>query len=659
MNRTLTLLLFVVLGVACTFVQKVKDGTTAFDRKQYSVAIPMLEKEYNKANSRIEKGKLAYMLAESYRSTSQNKASIPWYLTAYENSYGVDALKYYAFALKQEEQYAEAMKAFKNLGIEIGSPYEYRREITACKQALDWNTENKNPAYSVDIARFNTSNAEYSPSMFQDGKLVITSDRNTSEGEDTYNWTGNNFSDLFLVNPASNDISPFEESINTVDNEGTVSFTSDFREMYFTRCSNPDKYADTYCAIMVCNYEGASWSNPVEVKLFEEDNVNYGDPAITKDGSRLYFSANHPEGWGGHDIYQVDRTPDGWGEPQLLGRTVNSPGNERFPFIDRDTLYFSSDYLTGMGGLDIFRTYQMESRVWSPAQNLKAPVNSGSDDFGYVIDYAAQKDPKVIHKGYFTSNRSGGKGSDDIYAFIEKVPPPPPPIDTTKPIVYKMILEGFVLEKIYKENNNPNSAILGRKPLDGATVDIKYGGQKKQVTVGEDGFFSLELDKNTDYSFQASKAEYLNNNTTFSTKGIGQDPNNPVQTFTVEIELDKIFRNMEITLEDIYYDFDRYEIRDDAKPSLNKLARILTENPTIRIQLSSHTDCQGGAKYNETLSQRRAESAVEYLINQGIDTERLTAKGYGEYSLAIDCACTRCTDEEHQFNRRTTFKIVE
>jgi len=201
--------------------------------------------------------------------------------------------------------------------------------------------------------------------------------------------------------------------------------------------------------------------------------------------------------------------------------------------------------------------------------------------------------------------------------------------------------------------------VLGRKPLPGAKVEITFGPKSGRVTVGEGGKFELELEEETDYSFLAVKDGYLNNAELFSTKGIGRDPNNPVQEFEVEIVLDKIFLNQEIKLENIYYDFDKADIRDDAQPTLNELARNLKLNPDIRIELGSHTDCRGNNRYNQDLSQRRAQSAVNYLIEKGIDPSRLIAFGYGESEPAVDCICNRCTEAEHQTNRRTTFKIIE
>ncbi|MEO1515164.1 MAG: OmpA family protein [Bacteroidota bacterium] len=652
-------LLCLAFVTACTFVQKVRDGQTAYDRKQYSVAAEMLPKDYKKAKSRVEKGKIAFMLGESYKRMNRSDKSIDWYLNAYNNSYGVDALREYAYALKRSGQYEEAKQAFKNLGIEIGSPYEYRREITACTQALEWVEESKDSDYSLELLPFNSGNSDYSPTIYKDGQLLITSDRSSSTGDDTYNWTGNKFSDIFQVNPGNSDISPFDGTINTTNNEGTIAFNEDFTEMVFTRCYNDDKYSDNYCKLMSSRFEDGAWTK-AEPLNFVQDKINYGHPSLSKDGSTLYFSSDNNEGWGGFDIYVTERVPDGWEQPQLLSRSINTSGNEKFPTIDADTLYFSSDYHTGMGGLDVFRSYKMGNGNWSPVKNLKPPVNSAEDDFGLVIDYNAPEKDGILQTGYVSSTRQNGAGNDDIYRFERRIPPPPPPVDTTKAIVYKLLLDVYVLEKIYQFADNPNSKVLGRKPLGGADLVIDVPGKRPQIIqINEEGLYELELSDDTDYKFSATKDGYLRGTGAFSSKGIGKDPNNPVLKFELEIVLDKIFANTEIVLENIYYDFDKYFIREDAIPTLNELTSMLEQNPEIRIQLSSHTDCQGNGRYNQTLSQRRAQSAVDFLISQGIDPVRLEAVGYGENALLIECVCSRCTDEEHQANRRTTFKILQ
>lgn len=648
-----------MLVFACTYTQKIKDGQTAFERKQYKVAVGFLNKEYQKAKTRVEKGKLAFLIGESYKNMNQPEASIEWYQIAYDNQYGVDALKEYAYALKQNQQYEEAKDAFKNLGIEIGSPYEYRKEIVACNVALGWLNE-KVKTYEVSGVDFNSGSADYSPTLYKDNQLVFTSDRSSATGDEKYKWTGNDFSDLYLVDLESNSVKPFDNQFNSPSHEGTTAFSADYSEVFFTRCFG-SKNEDQYCKLMVSKMEGGIWSKP-QVLSFVKDQVNYGHPSLSEDGSTLYFSNDDEDGWGGYDIYYVERTPAGWDEPVLMSRSINTTGNETFPYIHQDTLYFASDAHTGMGGLDIFRTYKLTSNTWTPVYNLKAPINSGSDDFAYVIDKEAPKKGKVLEQGYFSSTRENGTGGDDIYRYERRPLPPPPPVaenEEPKEIVYKIILNGYVLEKIYADPTNPDSKVLGRKPLKGATVQANFGKQTKKFTVGEDGLFSLELDRETDYNFFASRENYLNDEARFSTKGIGKDPKNPVLTFEIEIVLEQIFENREIVLEDIYYDFDQWFIRDDAKPTLDELTRALQLNPDRKIQLSSHTDCRGNDNYNRGLSQKRAQSAVDYLIGKGIDASRLTAVGYGENQLRVECVCTRCSEEEHQINRRTTFKFIE
>lgn len=649
------LLCSIVFG-ACTYTQKVKDGDFAYDRKQYAVAVDLLQSEYKKAKSRLEKGKKAYLLGESYNALNKPASASDWFKTAYDNGYGVDALREYAFTLKAREQYTEAMKAFKELGIEIGSPYEYRREMAACKVALGWQKD-KRRAYTVTPGNFNSHGADYAPTLYKNRTLVFTSDRSASTGDDTYNWTGGDFSDLFIADLKTQSVEAFDAQINSPYNEGTAIFNENYTEMYFTRCFG-DKKEDNFCKLMVSKRSGDRWNVPAVVG-FVQEGINYGHPALSNDGERLYFSCNSTEGWGGYDIWVSERTAEGWDEPKLMGRSINTTGNEKFPYVDGDTLYFSSDFHPGLGGLDVFKTWQMDNGAWVPVKNLKPPINSGYDDFGIIIDHEGTTDGEVLQVGYFSSNRPEGTGNDDIYKFEKRVLPPLPKKPDPPVVEFKLILEGYVVEKIYAESGNPDSKVLGRKPLSAADVKVILGKKTKNFTVGEDGFFTFEMEENMDYIFLGSKDGYLTAETTFSTVGIGQDPDNPVQTFEVEIELDRIYINKEIVLDDIYYDFDKWDIRKDAQPTLNKLARDLELNPTIRIELSSHTDCRGNDRYNQELSQKRAQSAVDYLESKGIKGDRLSARGFGESVSKTDCLCTRCSEEEHQLNRRTAFTILQ
>jgi outer membrane protein OmpA-like peptidoglycan-associated protein len=636
----------------------VKDGRFAYERKQYAVAIPMLKREYKKAKSRLEKGKLAYYIGRSYGATNQAADAVEWFRIAYDNQYGWEALKQQALALKQNEQYEEAIDAFRNLGIEIGSPYEYRKEIQACELAMEWQKE-ETPAYEVLSLGFNSAASDYAANLYSDNQLVFASDRATSEGEENYKWTNRAFSDLFVVDKDANQAQPFSPQLNTPYHEGSPAFNANYSEIYFSQCKGGKKQ-DIYCQLVVSRKVGNAWSAP-EPLPFVKSEVNYGQASISKDGNTLYFESNDPEGWGGTDIWWSRRQGDSWSEPQLMGRSINTEGNERFPFLDSDTLYFASDSHVGMGGLDVFKSYKVNGR-WTGATNLEPPINSGADDFAYVIDHlAARSSADILQQGYFSSSRVGGEGLDDIYRFQKKLIPPKEEEEPTPEIIaYKMTLDGYVLEKIYEVPDDPSSAVQGRKPLSGAQVIVTTtSGKDQTIEVGEDGYFSIELAENTDYRFLANKSDYLKNSTSFSTRDIANDPNNPERTFEVEIVLDKIFFDREIVLENIYYDFDRSDIREDAKPTLNELAGTLQLNPDLRIELSSHTDCRGADRYNETLSQQRAQSAVDYLISKNIEPERLIAKGYGEEAPRADCNCNRCTEEEHQLNRRTAFRIIE
>ncbi len=654
----------------CTYTLKIKDGHTAYDRKQFATAIPMLEKEVQRAKSRTEKGRLAYELAESYRRSGQDDKSLDWYKTAYDNNYGSEALKGYAYTLKKLGRYAEARESFKNLGIEIGSPYEYRKEITACNVSEGWLKETPGNGWKVESAAFNSAQNDFSPVFYTDGRIVFTSDRSMSKSEEAYKWTGNKFMDLFIVEAGGASPQEFDNGLNTNGNEGTATFNSNGTEVFFVRAVSSYKGDDAFCKIFESSHSGSAWSDPVPLP-FQKEKINYLHPALSADGNTLYFSCNDPEGWGGYDLYSVQRiakSENGWETPKLLSRNLNTPGNEVFPALDGDTLYFSSDGLPGMGGLDIFRTYKAERNSWAPPINLKSPINSGYDDFSLIVDRSAtggqrpSKPGDLIKAGFFSSNRTDGRGGDDIYRFEQRVPPPKPPRADTTPArapEYKMVLEGYVLEKIFSTPDDPNSKVLGRKPLGGASVLAESGGKKETFTVQDDGFFRMELAENTDYFFTANLKGYLSNKAKFSTKGIARDPANPVQVFEIEIVLDKIYRDREIVLENIYYDYDKWDIRPDAEPTLNRLADVLRQNPAVRIQLGSHTDCRGNDSYNEDLSQKRAQSAVNYLILKGIEATRLSAIGYGETQPAVSCLCSRCTEAEHQANRRTTFKVIE
>jgi peptidoglycan-associated lipoprotein len=652
-TRIVFILTSIILFSACSYTLKIKEGQIAYQKKYYPLAIELLQKEFNKSKLKQEKGKKAFLIGESYNAIESLENAKKWYKIASDNAYGTESMRQYAYILKKQEDYKGAVEIFKNLGIEIGSPYEFKKDILACNQAIVWLGKSSESAFNVNTTDFNTPVSEFSPFLHKD-ELIFSSDRISEKGP-KYHWTGNNFFQYYTVkNPNivnGSTIDKWKPELQTPFNQGSLTFNANGDLMILCRCGELIE-GNQFCKLYSSEYLNNTWTSP-EILPFIQENINYMHPYLSKDGKKLFFSANNADGWGGYDIYQSSKIKDDWIQPKLLNRTINTIGNELFPTLNNDTLYFASDGHQGMGGLDIFKTYTINGENWVPAMNMLPPINSGGDDFGIVVDDLPIKEKNIYQKGFFTSNRSGGKGSDDIYKF-EKVVLPPKPIDTIKKEI-KIYLNVNVLEKILSDTANPNSKVKGRKPLVADNI-FKLGSKKESIATNKDNSI-VELEVGKDYSFEANKNGYLTNVQSFSTKGIALENIDENLTFDLEIILDKVYLNREIRLENIYYDYDKADIRPDAMPTLDQLTMVLTQNPKINIQLSSHTDCRGNDVYNQELSQRRAQSAVDYLITKGINTNRLIAKGYGESSPEVKCICKDCTESEHQINRRTTFLI--
>ena len=654
--KTVYVFFLLILVSACTYTQKIKDGDTAFERRHYPLAIQLLNKEIDSAKTRAEKAEKAFKIAESLRLMGRYNDSLEWYQFAYDNGYGSEALRGYAYMLKTTERYADAQTTFKDLGIEIGSLYEFRKEIAICKQAETWKADLPYSPYKIYPAPFNSPSLDFAPVPYGD-KILFSSDRSDASGEESYHWTGSDFMDLFIADEDGM-IEPFEV-INTDKNEATATLSGDGNLMIFARCDYQYEDKD-YCRLYEMERINGEWADVRELP-FQEDGINYIQPALSADGKTLYFVSDAKDGWGGYDIYQSKFEKGEWNPASLLSRSINSEGDEMFPAIHQDTLYFASNYWPGMGGLDIFRSVYYQDRGWTPAYLIPPPINSGADDFAFVV--TGHSDLSGLPEGMFTSSREGGNGRDDIYYFEEVVPKERPVEevpDTIEEIQKKLILNVYVVEEIFQIPDDPNSRVLGKKPIPSAELMIvQEGDMASRATCGNEGLHSFEAALDSDYQFTASKEGYLTNQKNFSTHGINLTDAQPVVEYDVEIVLDKIIVNKEITLENIYYDFDKWDIRSDAEPTLNELAGTLEDNPGIRIQLSSHTDCRGNNDYNADLSQKRAQSAVDYLISRGIDPVRLVAQGYGESVPIVNCPCRSCTEDEHQANRRTTFKILE
>lgn len=660
--RTIVLYLYIALAASvlalssCSGSGKAKSGMTLFQEKNYTLAIPQLKNEYKEQQVPLLRGEKAFYVAECYRLSGNTKDAEGWYAEAIKQGYDAIATYNYALTLKANEKYKQAIEQFTNYArLEPFSKEKAFDQIKACNLAMRWEKERTNLDLK-NLTNINTSASEYAPVVLPNGDLVFTSDRLDATGSDTYGWTGEKFSDLYLTKKQSggtySGVVAFASELNSGFNEGTPTFNKDATEVYFTRCGSQGKGANDYCAIYVSRQQSlGGWSEPEKLFLFENDTFNIGHPFLSRDGKYLLFAAEAPGGYGGKDLYITYLQAGAWTAPKSLGKEINTDGNEVFPFVDETgTLYFSSDGHDGLGGLDIFAA-PANGGVWSKPENLKIPINSGADDYGLWLTKAKPKnanDP-VRMSGFFSSNRPGGAGKDDIYAF-----------QLSNENLY--VLEGVILEKIFADPKDPNSKVIDFQPVDAANITLKKYGPGFPVIANlksdKFGRFGHDLEKESEYYVSGEKEGFLKQSSKASTKGL-RDLNNITIAVKVRIIVERIFENVDIKIENIYYDYDSTALRPDSYPALDTLYALFAENPTIVVEIGSHTDSRGKNEYNLTLSQGRAASVVKYLVNKGIPLERLKAVGYGETMPVNKCVDgVECTEAEHQLNRRTTFKIL-
>ncbi len=643
-------LLLIVFTAACKTVPfKVKDGNTARELFRYNQSIEFLQKEFNAERDPIKQQKIAYNLGESYGEFNDYANAEKWHKQSIDLNAGEQSLYQLGMMQKQQEKYEEAYKTFEQFQRITGGGFEGRRQATQSKEALDWKKSfTRMQVRNLEI--LNTADYDYTLVPFKQ-QYVLSSTRSEALGSNRDEWTGENFTDLFIVEKTGEKFSTpvnFGAPVNTPFHESSTTFSADFKEMYFVRSIADEQKTNQYTHIFYSAFNNEHWTEPLKVDPFA-DSVNVRDPFISKDGKFLYVSADVPGGFGETDLYLVAKNDTGWGYPQNLGGSINTPYSERFPWLDeKGNLYFSSNGLPGMGGLDIFKATRTKSSYKDPV-NLKYPINSGADDFGYIIDKYKPKntDDTVLFSGYFSSNRTGGKGGDDIYRFEEKW-------------INLFVLRGKVVEKDFENPENPDSKVVGLKNLAKAKVELKTTDDKVIATTTTDtaGKFVFKLEAETDYKLTASKGGYFSNNSFASTIGKRHQDSTIIRIYT-QIELEKIFTQKMLVIPNIYYDYDKATLRPESKLVLDSITIFFKENPDLKIELGSHTDSRGSDAYNLKLSQARAQSAVDYLISKGVPDETLQAKGYGETKLANNCGNgAKCTEEEHQKNRRTTFRVI-
>lgn len=638
MKRSFLFLGFISLFMAaCTSLQQ--KAQSQFEAGEYQLAIGSFS-QILEENPDDQQANL--MVAESYRLSNRMEKAAPYYDKVLAKEASFDNYYKKGKSLKDQGNYEEAIKAYTaaKQHTQNDSLVDLADKAIAAIQAVESITNYWPHHVLENYTLLNTSGVDYAPVISEDF-VYFTSSRGSSG---TYPATGQGYTKLFRARAEGvkvdvQNVQEIPEFRNEQGlNQGTIAISPDGNTIVYARGNSGSRKDLPDVSLFASYFRGAAFTEPIYLPLNEDPGFWNSTPAFSPDGETLYFASNRPGGHGGTDLYKATRLANGdFGNVQNLGPEINTPGNEMFPMpVTSGEFFFASDGHPGFGKLDIFVAENKDGK--SVVTNLGENINSVSDDFGiFFTNYP--------NEGFITSNREGGVGDDDIYYFQDQTP---------KPKIVNVFLH--VTTKERKDDGSEDILPQTRVALYDETnksIDGDFTNPKGQVR------FKLEADK--DFSIIASKNGYFTQSINYTTKGKTLAPETLVQDITninldTTIVLEQLVLEKAIVLENIYYDLDKADIRPDAAEELDKLVKILKDNPNIRIELSSHTDDRASDAYNLDLSQRRAESAVEYLVSQGIGRDRMVARGYGESQLIIPNATT---EEEHQRNRRTEFKVIE
>lgn len=637
MVKTLRSLLTAIILLAITATnavaqpKRVKEADRLFNNKEYYEALEAYKKASESARgNKALKAEVTYKQGLCYMAFKETKKAEVWFAKAIKAKYQDPiAILYLGDMMRENGKYDEALAEYEKYSKLKPDDPRGPAGVESCKLSVKWKAA---PTKHVvtNVRDLNSKYDDFSPIYSRKNfkEIIFTSSREGSIGNGTDGWTGEAFSDIYEAkldrNGKWSTPTSFKEPLNSKYNDGAATLNRKYSIMFFTRCEY-DKNKVKGCQIYTTRKKGNSWDEPTLVP-FAADSFTVGHPWLSDDEQTLYFASDMPGGLGGRDIWiaPYDKKAKSWGTPVNLGPQINTASDELYPTLrDDTTLYFSSNGHVGMGGLDLFEASYKKGK-WGGVSNLKFPLNSESDD--YAIIFEGKKE-----RGFFTSSRAGGRGGSDIYDFNV-----PPVLFTLGGIVYdfdtKAPVEGAKVAMVDK---------------DGMTFDV-FTDKTGSYYFDEKKF----VEDNT-YNLVASSTDYLNDKGTETTEGesSGRD-------FKKDFFL-KTTKKGPIRLPEILYDLNSAVLRPESKDSLNGLILTLRDNPNITVELMSHTDSRGSSKSNVDLSQRRAQSVVDYLISQKIDPSRLGAKGYGETRLLNKCKDgVTCSEEEHQRNRRTEFRIT-
>ncbi|WP_165395263.1 OmpA family protein [Flagellimonas allohymeniacidonis] len=642
----------IVLFVICAFnlngleaQLKYNDADTNFDNLLYKRAAKQYESLTKKGD---DSQHVLQRLGDCYFFNTDMENAVKWYgllFSKYENVLTPEYTFRYVHALKGVGNYRLAKAIMKIYTQKLDASQFTVEQLGDNDEKLD-ELLNRQPQFYISNLAINTPVADFGPIYYKD-KIVFSSSRDSLRFETRlYEWNQQPYLDFFMADTIDlgsdlAEVLPFSEILNTRYHEAVASFIPEGNKIYFTRnnYSNQalgrDGEGTNHLNMYTSELRGGEWTEAEEVP-FNNEAYSVGQPALSPDGKHLYFVSDMPGSIGGTDIFVVEISDDGsFSQPKNLGPTINTSGREMFPFVTEEKLYFASDGHLGLGGLDVFESELAQDGFEEP-HNLGKPINSNRDDFGYIVR-------ETTNRGYFSSNRPGGKGDDDIYSFQR--------LEET----CSQTVQGSVVRK------------SNGQPMVNVSVELhsQEGTSLGKTSTDPYGAFSFDviLDCETKYDLKIGKEGFVPNATRFSTS----DEKDYVNKVPMEItkELNKLIVRengvLKIKIDNIYFDVNKADIRPDAAQELNKIVEVMKEYPKMVIKIEAHTDSRGSDRYNETLSDKRAKATGYYIISQGIEANRIeSAIGYGEKQLLNQCSNgIKCSKEEHDVNRRSEFIIVK
>ena len=638
-----------LLLISCGIDKNLKKGEKFLALGEYYDAADQFKQAYTKTPSkeRASRGKIALKMARCYDKINSTPKAIAAYRNAVRyNQASIDDRLAYARLLLKNGEYKQAEKEFRILVDSLPDNVLARNGLKSAQLAPTWKKEgSRYKVKKMDV--FNSRRDDYSPMLQGDeaDQLYFTSTRNEAQGDELSGITGTKAGDIFLSEKDDKGKWSKPEAIasglNTAYDEGACCFAPDGREMYLTQCVT-DASAPRFAQIVTSSRSDAAWGKPNPLELTKDTLSTYAHPAVSPDGEWLYFVSDMPGGVGGYDIWRVRITAAGLGGVENLGEPINTPGDEMFPtFRPNGDLYFSSNGHVGMGGLDIYIAKVDKKTKQYKVTHPGYPLNSEADDFGMTFE-------GPHNRGFFSSNRKDGRGYDHIYSFEN-----PEIVTTMKGWVYEM--DGYEL------------------PAAQVTV-VGNDGTYKKLPVKSDGSFTMPINTKVDYLVMASCKGFLNHK-----EELRIDSAKESKEYVLQFPLASI--SAPVLIDNIFYEFDKATLTPASTQALDKLVALLKENSHVTIELSAHCDYKGNSEYNKRLSQRRAQSVVDYLIAHGIEKDRLTPVGYGKERpktirrkltekypwLKEDDVLTQefiqKQTREHQeicnqLNRRTEFKVL-